>query len=306
MNITYVHWRYLCVGFLGIVLSVVTFLVASRPTRVASRLGMRGLKRQRALLHSAAWAELEPLVRWFGVRVSGWMSARWRKKLDAKLTYAGDFLGITPEEFVALIGLGACAGGTAGFAVSFWFADRVGLWPILLGLLVGAVWPGVRVDQERELRMKSINRGLPYAIDLLALTMSAGMDFPGSLLKVVEKSRSPNDYLIDELRFLLQQLEVGRTRRDALLTFQDRTPSEAVRELVQALVQAEAHGNPVAAVLQIQAGVARTKRTHMAQQAAQNMNSKMVLPIFMMVGVTMVLILLPTQKMMEQMMETLT
>lgn len=302
---SYVYWRSLCLAFVGLVLASLAYFVASRPTRPGSRLGMRGLKRQRALLHSALWAEVEPFVRWLGVRVSAFIGPRGRAKLDAKLTYAGDFLGLTAEEYVALMFLGASLGGTAGALLSFFFEDHVGTWPIPGGFLVGALWPGVRIDQEREARMKSIHRGLPYAIDLMALSMSAGLDFPGSLLRVVEKSRSHNDYLIDELRFLLQQLEIGRTRRDALLTFQSRAPSEAVRELVQALIQAEAHGNPVAEVLQIQAGVARTKRTNMAQQAAQNMNAKMVLPIFMMVGVTMVLILLPTQKMMEQMMETL-
>lgn len=297
--------RVVLLVFAAIVLWIVCYSIASKPTVQAPRLGMRGLKRQRALLHSPSWSEVEPLVRWLGVRASPWISPGLRSRLDRKLTYAGDYLGLTADEWAAVVTLAAASGSLAGLVVSVATEWRWGAWPMFLGLVLGALWPIVRLDRERELRLRAINQGLPYAVDLLALSMSAGLDFPGALLQLVDKSRSSDDHLMDELRFLLQQLELGSTRASALIEFQQRAPSEAVRELVQALVHAEEHGNPVAAVLQIQAGIARAKRANMAQQAAQNMNSKMVLPIFMMVGVTMVLIVLPTQKMMEQLVETL-
>ena len=91
-----------------------------------------------------------------------------------------------------------------------------------------------------------MNRRLPYAIDLLALGMGAGLDFPGAVRQVVEKSGAPDDPLVEEFTLILQGLNLGRTRRQALEDFAERVPSDAVKEFVGAVVQAELRGNPVA------------------------------------------------------------
>ncbi|MDP1222697.1 hypothetical protein, partial [Klebsiella pneumoniae] len=77
MNITVWHWRIIIIVFTVIVTGGPALWMALRPTRVASRLGMRGLKRQRALLNPT-WASLDPLVRWMGLRMSGILDEKTR------------------------------------------------------------------------------------------------------------------------------------------------------------------------------------------------------------------------------------
>jgi hypothetical protein len=135
MNVTYATFRELIVGFTAVVTGAYSLWIALRPTRSASRLGMRGLKRQRALL-DPMWATVEPTVRWTGVRVSGILSDKSRAKLDRGLTHAGDFLGLTADEYFGLVVLNGLVFTLIG-GIATYFDSRVApLIPVLA--IVGA------------------------------------------------------------------------------------------------------------------------------------------------------------------------
>jgi len=297
MSISVAQWHVILVAFAAVVTGVPSVWMALRPSRTASRLGMRGFQRQRALL-DPTWSALDPLVRWTSQRVCAFIDEKTRRKLDTALTYAGDFMGLTADEYVALGVLAGLGGASVGLGIAsiagrFWFVIPV------LAIACCAV-PHVIVDHARLARFRAINRGLPYAIDLMALSMSAGLDFPGALAQVVAKAKA-NEALRDELGYILQQIHLGRTRAQVLTELAARVPIECVRELVQALLQAEERGTPVAHVLEIQATTARTRRAHLAEAAASDMRGKMVLPTMMIVGVTMALISIPSSIMIDTM-----
>jgi tight adherence protein C len=130
-------------------------------------------------------------------------------------------------------------------------------------------------------------------IDLMALAMSAGQDFVGAVRQVVEKSSDPNDALVEEFTRILQELQLGRTRKQALIGFASRAPIESVQEFVSAVVQAEERGNPVADVLQIQASVSRLRRTVKAEEAAAKAGVAMVGPLFLLFFCIMLLVMAP-------------
>jgi tight adherence protein C len=296
MNITVMHWRILLIAFTALVTGATALWIALRPSRTASRLGMRGLKRQRALLNPT-WAALDPLVRWMGRRVSGIVDEKTREKLDKNITYAGDFMGLTVDEYIAMIVLAGVVGSALGGIIAFIDGRFTFLVPVLM--LAGSSIPHIVVDNARVERFRSINRGLPYAIDLMALSMSAGLDFPGSLQQVVSKAKA-NDALKEELGYILQQFHLGRTRAQVLKELAARVPIEAVREFVHALLQAEERGTPVANALEIQASTARVRRANLAEQAASDMRGKMVLPTMMIIGVSMTLIAIPSTMMIDK------
>jgi tight adherence protein C len=287
-------WRGMIVGFTAVVTGGTSLWLALRPSRKASRLGMRGLKRQRALL-DPFWASVEPLVRWAGVRVSGVLDDKTRNKMDLELTHAGDFLGITVDEYLGMILLTGVVGAVVGVGVWLFFEQPVG---VPLCAAVGAVIPRMVVDNARATRFCEMNRGLPYAIDLMSLSMSAGLDFPGAVHQVVSKGKA-NIALRDELGYMLQQFQLGRTRAQVLKELFHRVPIEAVGEFVNALLQAEERGTPVAAVLEIQATTARVRRSNLAENAAEDMKTKMVIPMFMLIAVSLGLVMIPTQMMMD-------
>lgn len=291
MRISYLEIRYLVIALLSAAAAIAVYAVASAPSRVASRLGMRGLKRQRALEKNEQWRQIEPLVRWLGVRVSGLLTDDQRKSLDKQLSLAGDYLGITAEEYVGLSILSFIGGVFFGL-VAGWLTGMGVVMLIIVAPLGGAL-PYLQVSSAATLRMKQVNRNLPYAVDLLALAMSAGKDFPGAVRQVVEKSSDPDDALIEEFSRMLQELGIGRTRKQALLGFAERAPIETVQEFVNSVVQAEEKGNPLADVLQIQAGMSRMRRSVRAEQAAAKAGVQMIGPLALLLLCIIALILGP-------------
>lgn len=262
-----------------VALMALSYSVASAPTRVASRLGLRGLKRQRILTTNDAWATVEPIVRWLGVRLSGILSEERRADIDRQIGLAGDYMGLTADEYLALSLLSAIAGAGVG-AVAGWLLD-LGSITIVLGVMLGGALPYLQISGVAQDRLKTVARGLPYVIDLMALSMSAGLDFPGAVRQVVEKSSNPNDPIVEEFTLILQTMNLGRTRREALLEFARRTPTDSVVEFVNSLVQAEERGNPVAEVLTIQAHVSRSRRSVRAEEMAAKAGVQLIGPLML-------------------------
>jgi tight adherence protein C len=287
----YIIARGALTAAVAVMLFCLAYAAASAPSRVASRLGMRGLKRQRAIQSNQTWGQLEPVVRWLGVRVSGLLSPRMTAGLDTQIGLAGDYLGLTPEEYVSLTILGAVGGGVFGVGFGA-MTGNIGF-AALMGVAVGGLVPYLQISGEAKRRLKEINRGLPYVIDLMALAMSAGLDFPGAVRQVVQKSSTPNDPVIEEFTRILQEIQLGRTRKQVLSDFGKRAPTDAVNEFVAALTQAEERGNPVAEVLQIQAGVSRMRRTVRAEEVAAKAGVKMVGPLFLLFACIMILVMGP-------------
>jgi tight adherence protein C len=279
-----------CAAIAGSVF-VLSFMAASATTANGTRLGLRGLKRQRAFENVPAWSALEPLVRWLGARFAGLVSAAFREKANRKLSLAGDYLGLLPEETVGLSLLTALGGAALGYVLGA--IAEMGNLVVISGTLLGAALPYFRISSAAGERMKKINRRLPHAIDLLALSMSAGLDFPGSVRQLVEKSGSPDDPLVEELTLLLQSLQLGRTRRQALEEFAARAPTDAVLEFVGAVVQAELRGNPLVDVLRIQAEVSRRKRTVRAEESAAKAGVALAGPLILVFLTILILIVAP-------------
>ena len=281
---------------LEVALLVPTFLrafalaawAASMPMPTGVRTGIRGLVRQRALAAGGAWSRLEPLVRWIGMRIHGLLSTQLLASLDRQVLMAGSYLGLLAEELVALSALSA-AGGLVFGAFANLIVKIGPMFVVAVGAF-GAVAPFLTVSSTAGDRSKAIGRRLPSAIDLLALSMSAGLDFPSALRQVVDKSGTPNDPLIEELTLILQSLQLGRTRRQALEELAERCPIDAVSEFVGSVVQAELRGNPLAEVLRIQAEVSRQRRTVLAEEAAAKASVSMIMPLCLVFVAILILI----------------
>jgi tight adherence protein C len=291
LSIVFYVLRYGAIAAASLTVVFLTYAIASAPTRVASRLGLRGLKRQRAIAKNEAWAHVEPLVRWLGVRVSGLPTDQQRAAIDRQIALAGDYMGLTADEFIALSMLSSVAGLMAGLLLGY----LLDMGAMMAGALTlfGAALPYLQVTGMATERLKSIGRGLPYTIDLMALSMGAGLDFPGAVRQVVEKSSNPDDPIIEELTFILQQLNLGQTRRQALLDFAARAPVESVTEFANALIQAEERGNPVAEVLSIQATVSRTRRSVRAEESAAKAGVALTGPLVLVFFSVLILMLGP-------------
>jgi tight adherence protein C len=283
--------RYASLACIGGGLFVITLILGRNPPAERPEVGVRGLKRRRALEEGGLFASTEPAVR----LVAGWLEglpiAKTRQKIQQKITYAGDYLGLSANELLALSLLSAIGMAFVGVFISY-MAQLPAIITIFM-VLLGAYMPIMSVDSEAQERFKQVNRSLPTAIDLASLCMGAGLDFPGSLRQIVEKSSSKDAVLVEEFGRILQELELGHTRRKALEGFAERVPIEAVKDFVGTVVQAEAKGTPLAEVLSIQARMLRMRRSVRAEESAAKAGLMMMGPLMMMFICVILLLLGP-------------
>jgi tight adherence protein C len=285
-------WFWLATTALGSTAGAIGFALTLAPSTPLGRLGLRGLKRQRALEASELWRHAEPVVRWLGVRFASVVSPAQRERIDRKLSLAGDVLGLNPEELLALSLLSTVMG--AGFALAFASATDVSVNLLLMLFLpLGALLPHFQIGGMGRDRLVAMSRGLPFVVDLMGMAMSAGLDFPGAVRQVVEKAPNPSDPTIEELMLMLQGMQVGRSRQEVLRELARRAPCDAVLEFTGALIQAEQRGNPIGEVLQIQAATYRTRRSVNAEEAAAKAGVQMTAPLFLVFVSVLMLVLGP-------------
>ena len=284
-------YAYIAMAMFGSGIFLAVFTLGRNKPEDSPRLGARGLKRQRALDAQGTFSQFEPMIR----MVAGWVAyfplTDQRRQMDELLKHAGDWLGMTPNEFFALSGIGFVFGTLFGLVVMM-----VVQWPPIFATVIGAlgaILPYFQVTGERDRRFKEVNRALPQSIDLASLCMGAGLDFPGAMRQIVDKAGNRNDSLVEEFERLLQELELGRTRRQALENFADRVPTESVRDFVGAVVQAEEKGNPLAEVLRIQATMLRMRRSVMAEEAAARAAVLLMGPLMLIFGAIILCLLGP-------------
>jgi tight adherence protein C len=282
---------FVAVALLMLGLATVIYQFAKSPADLQPDVGQKGLKRKAILDEQGLFNTIEPLMRWLARRVASLPLADTRERINTQLRQAGEYLGLTADEYLALCVISAVGMFVAGVVIDK--LSGVGNIVVLMFVGFGSILPHMQVSGEIERRFKQVNRGLPHAIDLVALTMSAGLDFPGALRQVTEKTADKADALYEELTRILQELELGRTRKQSLLSFAERAPTESVRDFVSAVVQAEEKGNPLAEVLQIQATMLRMRRSIAAEESAARAGVLMMGPLLLIFCTIMMIILGP-------------
>jgi tight adherence protein C len=249
--------------------------------------GPRGQARRRAA--PTGLGALDPVLRRVAALIGSLPLDRARARIEGWLTRGGDFLGLAPDELLALSALGACAGSLAGTALSV-VGPPSAPW---LGLCLGALTPWLALRRCIAQRTRSVVRALPGAIDLLSLCMGAGLDFAAALALVVRSLDARHAALADELSHVLQQLALGRSRAEALRTLAARLPIAAVHELAFAAIQADQKGSALGPVLQAQAQAIRARRSVAAEQAAARASVMLILPLTLLMSAILLLLFAP-------------
>jgi len=250
--------------------------------RVQAESALRGYrlsKRQDALERSTLLRLVWPLARFFAGYAQLIPGRSWRAGLEARLVEAGQPAGMTADDFVG-INLAAAALGV-GFATFLIVVNHMGVAVLALFGLTGLVMPYFYLVEIGQERFKAINRGLPPVLDLIVMAMTAGSDFINALGQVVGKWSRKRDPLYEELSRFLNDLHLGKTRREALEDFAARAPTEVVKTFVGSVVEAERRGTPLVEILAIQAEVARTKRFQRAEQLAGRAGVLVKLPLLL-------------------------
>lgn len=196
-------------------------------------------------------------------------------QIDAALRKAGRPLELKPTEIVAFMELSAALFFALGLGICFWL--DLNFAACVLFALFGASYPLIWLRDKVRARHFAITRALPYNLDLLTLSVEAGLDFAAALGKVVEKGRKGP--LRDELATTLKELKLGKTREEALRNLAQRADLPTLTGFVNALIQADRMGTPLGKILRILATQMRIDRTQRAEKLANEAPVKLLLPL---------------------------
>jgi tight adherence protein C len=127
------------------------------------------------------------------------------------------------------------------------------------------------------LRHLSIQRALPYVLDLLTLSVEAGLDFMTAIKRILDYRAM--DPLGEELLRMFREVQIGKTRREAMRNMADRAMHPDLNGVVHSLVQADELGVSIGSILRIQADQMRQKRFMRAEKLAQEAPVKMLFPL---------------------------
>jgi tight adherence protein C len=178
----------------------------------------------------------------FAPRVLGYLSENKRASIRRKLDAAGKPGGMTLQGY---------AGRKAGYTIIMGgagalFALRGNVLPGVLFIAFGWFYTDIWLSGVARARQARIQRDLPDFLDILAVTVSAGVAFRSALERVAEALEGP---LGEEIMTALRQMELGMSRRQALEGIKDRNSSESLNQFITALLQAEELGVPLADAL---------------------------------------------------------
>jgi tight adherence protein C len=154
-----------------------------------------------------------------------------------------------------------------------------------LGFLLPELWLGMTIKR----RQKAIMKSLPDALDLLVISVEAGLGFDAAMARVVSKS---DNALSRELARVMAEMRVGRPRREALKDLVARTQVPDLSQFVSALIQAEQLGVSVSQVLTVQADQMRVLRRQRAEAEAQQAPLKMLFPMLIFIFPALCLMIL--------------
>jgi tight adherence protein C len=207
----------------------------------------------------------------------------------AKKLMAAGMRRTSPNGFMAMQGTLAIAGFLFGLLV-FGAVNPAKSLLFAIGFGVGGfVAPGLLLNSRVKRRQTAVAADLPDALDLLSVSVEAGLGFDGAVQKLTEYMNGP---LIEEFELALGEIRIGEGRQEALKKMGERSSSQEMSSFVRALIQADQLGISLGRILRIQASDTRLKRQLLAEEKAMKAPIKMLFPTVMFIFPAMFIVVL--------------
>lgn len=199
-------------------------------------------------------------------------------KIKRNLELAGNPGNLTPSMFVGM----RMALALVGLGIAFYVLNLIGL-PLVnmllfsvFGAAIGYVFPGIWLDRKIRARKHNVLRSMPDALDLLTISVEAGLGFDLALQRVSDKW---DNELSKEFKRVISDTRLGTPRRDSMRLMADRCGVEELTNFVQAIVQAEQLGVSIGKILKVQSEQMRIRRRQRAEELAHQAPIKMLIPM---------------------------
>ena len=264
----------LAFAFGTIVVTSIAYAVLSKPSAIDARLREVVGVPDRAQEANAEPQQIAAFLKRVGERVP--KSANELTKLQVRLVQAGYR---RQDALTIFLGIRFACALTffAVFATPIILRPNLGL--ALLGAAIGYLVPAMYLARIAKKRQHKIQLSLPDALDLLVVSVEAGLGLDQAMARVAQELAFAHPELSGELRLVNLELLAGTARPDALRNLADRTGVDDLRALVAMLVQTDKFGTSVANSLRVFSETMRTKRRQRAEEAAAKTGVKMVFPL---------------------------
>ena len=235
---------------------------------------------------------LFPIARGLGKLATRFTPQNYLNSIERKLELAGTSSRLDPTVFLALQFVGVL---TFGGIVFLFFtllkvntSSGIKFLLVLMAAVLGFVYPQLYLTQRIQRRQKNVRRALPDALDLLTICVEAGLGFDAAIQKVAEKWSS--DLSLAFAR-VIQEIQLGKIRRDAMRDMADRIGLAEMTSFVAAVIQSELLGVSLSKVLHIQADQMRVKRRQHAEEEARKAPIKMLIPMALLIFPALIIVL---------------
>ncbi|MEI6971268.1 MAG: type II secretion system F family protein [bacterium] len=224
-----------------------------------------------------------------------------KKRIDGKLVAAGFEEVMTASDFLAIRILVPVVMAPL-LMVLIWMTipgihGKIGLflnnkmWILhTIAILLSIAYPASWLQKQLSERHKNIQKSLPFILDLLTLSVEAGMDFMSGLHRIIDKRQL--DPICEELIRVLREIQLGKTRRQALQNMAQRVAHPDILTVTNALIQADEMGSSIGKTIRIQADQMRMKRFQRAEKMAYEAPVKMLFPLIAFIFPAVFLVLL--------------
>jgi tight adherence protein C len=221
---------------------------------------------------------LRPIFERIGGVVTSKTPAKQQEALQEKINLAGRPFGLTVGMFLTLqiVALLVMTAVAFGLAQLLGLTGTLGIVTPVGGGVLGYVVPNIWLDRKVKKRQKELLLALPNALDLLTISVEAGLGFDAAIARVCEKYHNA---LSVEFAQVLNEVRLGRPRLEALDDMGRRNKVEELNNFIQAVVQSEQLGVGIASVLRIQSEEIRRRRRQRAEEQGQKAPLKMLFPM---------------------------
>ncbi|TJY40731.1 type II secretion system F family protein [Cohnella pontilimi] len=234
---------------------------------------------------------LHPVWKEFRRGFSRTLEERQAAKLEIRLLQAGQPFGMSPVDFrIAQLTVFIALPGVFLFYASILKIGLSGTIAFLLAaIVIAAVLPGYYLKLKTRSRSRLALRELPDVLDLLTVSLEAGLGFDAALSKLISKKEG---VLATEFRRCLEEIRLGKTRREALTGVKERVVVDELRVVISSILQAEKLGIGMVQVLRIQSEEVRDQRKQRAEEAAMKAPIKMLFPLVLFIFPSLFIVLL--------------
>jgi tight adherence protein C len=160
---------------------------------------------------------------------------------------------------------------------------------LIIGAILGYRLPFGYIEGKAKARQHEIRKALPFTLDLISISVEAGMALDGAMAIVMEKSRGP---MADELNLTLREIRLGKGRNEALIDMGDRLGVEELKSFVTAVTYIAKLGGSLVDVIRIQAQAMRIKRRQRAEEKAMKTPVKIMIPLVLFIFPSMFIVIL--------------